>query len=45
LAVARDNQAPAEVLEQLDQLPPHTTYATVSEIWAALGHDNESTRW
>ncbi|MEV0730151.1 DUF2795 domain-containing protein [Polymorphospora sp. NPDC050346] len=42
---ARDNEAPDDVLAQLDRLPSGTEYRTVSEVWAALGHANESTRW
>ncbi|MEV6810929.1 DUF2795 domain-containing protein [Micromonospora sp. NPDC051296] len=45
LANARDNQAPADVLAALERLPEGTRYQTVSEVWAALGHKNETTRW
>ncbi|WFE29002.1 DUF2795 domain-containing protein [Solwaraspora sp. WMMD791] len=42
---AEGNEAPADVLEEIDQLPAGRTFQTVSEVWAALGHANESTRW
>jgi hypothetical protein len=42
---ARDNQAPADIIAELDRLPPGTQYQTVSEVWAALGHRNETRRW
>ena len=42
---AAGNEAPDEVLAQLDQLPPGTQFQTVSEVWAALGHANETQRW
>ncbi|WP_433532469.1 DUF2795 domain-containing protein [Micromonospora sp. CA-263727] len=45
LANARDNEAPADVLAALERLPADTSYQTVSEVWAALGHRNETTRW
>ncbi|MDG4766611.1 DUF2795 domain-containing protein [Solwaraspora sp. WMMD406] len=42
---ARENEAPADVLAEIDQLPAGRTFRTVSEVWAALGHANETTRW
>ncbi len=42
---AQENEAPDDVLAQLDQLPPGVEYQTVSEVWAALGHHNETHRW
>ncbi|MCN0153962.1 DUF2795 domain-containing protein [Salinispora arenicola] len=45
VANARDNDAPADVIAELERLPSDTRYQTVSEIWAALGHRNETTRW
>lgn len=42
---AEGNEAPADVLDEIDQLPAGRTFQTVSEVWAALGHANESTRW
>ncbi|SDZ33850.1 Protein of unknown function [Micromonospora pattaloongensis] len=42
---AEENDAPDEILAQLDQLPDNTTFETVSEVWAALGHANETRRW
>ncbi|MFG2057400.1 DUF2795 domain-containing protein [Micromonospora sp. NPDC048930] len=45
VANARENQAPADIIEALEGLPPDIPYETVSEVWAALGHKNETTRW
>ncbi|MGC5053020.1 DUF2795 domain-containing protein [Micromonospora sp. DT48] len=45
LANARENEAPDDVLAALERLPEGTRYQTVSEVWAALGHTNETTRW
>ncbi|GIJ33545.1 Protein of unknown function [Micromonospora sediminimaris] len=45
LANARANEAPDDVLAALERLPESTRYQTVSEVWAALGHTNETTRW
>ena len=45
VANARDNDAPADIVAALEQLPDGTRYQTVSEVWAALGHKNETTRW
>ncbi|MFV2100730.1 DUF2795 domain-containing protein [Micromonospora sp. LOL_024] len=45
LANARANDAPDDVLGELGRLPEDTRYQTVSEVWAALGHTNETTRW
>ncbi|WP_326554184.1 DUF2795 domain-containing protein [Micromonospora sp. NBC_01813] len=42
---AEDNEAPADVLDEIDQLPAGRTFQTVSEVWAELGHANETTRW
>lgn len=42
---AEENEAPDDVLAQLDRLPAQTEYRTVSEVWAALGHENETQRW
>ena len=41
LAGASDLNAPDDVLDLLAQLPPAATFATVSQIWAALGYHNE----
>jgi hypothetical protein len=30
---------------ELRRLPPDREFATVSQIWAALGHHNEERRW
>ncbi|MEV6692409.1 DUF2795 domain-containing protein [Micromonospora sp. NPDC051196] len=45
LANARENEAPDDVLAALERLPDGIRYQTVSEVWAALGHKNETTRW
>ncbi|MFR9775291.1 DUF2795 domain-containing protein [Micromonospora sp. MS34] len=45
VANARENQAPADIVAALERLPDGTRYQTVSEVWAALGHKNETTRW
>ena len=42
---AEENEAPDDILAQLDQLPADTEFQTVSEVWAALGHANETQRW
>ncbi|BCB78630.1 hypothetical protein GCM10022251_59670 [Phytohabitans flavus] len=45
LRSARKNQAPDNMLDALDRLPADRTFRTVSEVWAVLGHANETTRW
>ncbi|TDC72341.1 DUF2795 domain-containing protein [Micromonospora sp. KC606] len=45
VANARDNEAPDDLVAELERLPEGTRYRTVSEVWAALGHKNETTRW
>ncbi|MEU5938100.1 DUF2795 domain-containing protein [Micromonospora sp. NPDC047548] len=45
IANARENTAPADLIAELERLPDGTRYRTVSEVWAALGHKNETTRW
>ncbi|MEU4568755.1 DUF2795 domain-containing protein [Micromonospora sp. NPDC023956] len=45
LGSARQNEAPDDVLAELARLPAGTRYRTVSEVWAALGHKNETQRW
>ncbi|MEV0004948.1 DUF2795 domain-containing protein [Micromonospora sp. NPDC050980] len=45
VANARENEAPADIVDALRGLPDGTRYQTVSEVWAALGHRNETTRW
>jgi hypothetical protein len=42
---AEENEAPDDVLAQLDRLPPDGEFRTISEVWAALGHANETQRW
>ncbi|MFC0509254.1 DUF2795 domain-containing protein [Micromonospora costi] len=45
IANARDNDAPDDIIADLQRLPDGTQYQTVSEVWAALGNKNETTRW
>ncbi|GAB3368455.1 hypothetical protein GCM10027452_29790 [Micromonospora halotolerans] len=45
VANARENEAPDDIVAALQGLPEGTRYQTVSEVWAALGHKNETTRW
>ncbi|MBQ0906593.1 DUF2795 domain-containing protein [Micromonospora sp. U21] len=45
IANARDNDAPDDIVRALERLPDGTRYQTVSEVWAALGNKNETTRW
>jgi hypothetical protein len=42
---AEELEAPDDVLAQLDRLPPGREFRTVSEVWSALGHANETQRW
>jgi hypothetical protein len=42
---ALENEAPADIIAQLDQLPPDVEFRTISEVWAALGRRNETRRW
>jgi len=44
-ADAEQNEAPDDVLAEIDRLPPGVRFQTVSEAWAALGHHNETQRW
>jgi hypothetical protein len=41
IAIARDEGATDAVLAELGRLPRRTSFATVGEIWAALGHERE----
>ncbi|KWV30083.1 MULTISPECIES: DUF2795 domain-containing protein [Micromonospora] len=45
IANARENDAPDDLVAALERLPEDTRYQTISEVWAALGHRNETTRW
>ncbi|MFG1952856.1 DUF2795 domain-containing protein [Micromonospora sp. NPDC048830] len=45
VANALANAAPDDLVTALRGLPPDTVYQTVSEVWAALGNKNETTRW
>ncbi|PWR07058.1 hypothetical protein DKT68_20580 [Micromonospora acroterricola] len=45
VANARDNDAPDDIVAALERLPEGIRYQTVSEVWAALGNKNETTRW
>jgi hypothetical protein len=38
-------RAPEDILAELDRLRPDRTFATVNEVWAALGHPVETRRW
>lgn len=42
---AEQEEAPDDVLAELDRLPADRTFETVSQVWAALGHANEGQRW
>jgi hypothetical protein len=42
---AEENRAPDVVLAEVERLPSGTTFHTVSQVWAALGGDNEQRRW
>jgi|SRR5918995_2099228 hypothetical protein len=42
---AEQNEAPDDVLAEIDRLPPDREFRTVSEVWSALGHANETERW
>jgi Protein of unknown function (DUF2795) len=42
---AEDNEAPGDVLAELDRLPGDKEFQNVAEVWAALGHSNEQQRW
>ncbi|GAB2956194.1 hypothetical protein GCM10027280_51020 [Micromonospora polyrhachis] len=42
---AQENEAPEDLLAELARLPSGVEYQTVSEVWAALGHENETQRW
>jgi hypothetical protein len=42
---AEENEAPDDILSELDRLPSDREFRTVSEVWAALGHANETKRW
>ena len=41
VATARDQGAPPEILDRLEQLPP-ATYHTVQEVWVSLGGATET---
>ncbi|MFD0786793.1 DUF2795 domain-containing protein, partial [Micromonospora azadirachtae] len=45
VANARENGAPDDIVAALQTLPDGTRYQTISEVWAALGNKNETTRW
>jgi hypothetical protein len=42
---AESYNAPDDVIDALGRLPADRTFETVSQVWAALGHANETTRW
>ncbi|HEX6968690.1 MAG TPA: DUF2795 domain-containing protein [Micromonosporaceae bacterium] len=41
---AEENNAPSDVLAELDRLPSGAEFRNVAEVWAALGHSNETKR-
>lgn len=41
IAVARANEAPDDVLAELDDLPGALVYRNATDVWAALGHGTE----
>lgn len=41
---AADLHAPDDILAELARLPAGEEYETVSQVWAALGHQNEERR-
>lgn len=42
---AEDNEAPGDILAEIDRLPADIEFQNVAEVWAALGHSNEKQRW
>ena len=42
LLAAVDQNAPADIRAELERLPADRSFATVYEIWEALGHRNEA---
>jgi hypothetical protein len=44
LTVAAEGFAPDRVMDLLRALPEGETYETVNQVWAALGHNNETVR-
>lgn len=44
LEVARENQAPDEVISLINQLPDGEQYTNLAEAWERLGGHNESRR-
>ncbi|ASW54573.1 DUF2795 domain-containing protein [Plantactinospora sp. KBS50] len=44
-ANAEENEAPSDILAELDRLPDDVEYRTINEVWAALGHNTETQRW
>ncbi len=45
IAAAAEAQAPAQVVEHLEQLPEGQTFANVEEVWIALGGGTETARF
>ena len=41
LAAASEQEAPADVIEELGRLPATETYDSVTDVWVALGHGRE----
>jgi len=44
IVAVQETYAPDHILHQVRELPETGTFQTVNEVWAALGHANESTR-
>ena len=44
IVAVQEAYAPDHILDQVRQLPEQGTFDTVNQVWAALGHANESTR-
>jgi hypothetical protein len=45
LARATDNNAPDRILAELHRLPEGRTFASLNEVWTALGHNVEHHRF
>jgi hypothetical protein len=43
--IATEEQAPANILAQLRQLPDGVEFDNVQDVWHALGHTGETTRF
>ena len=45
VAVAREENAPQPVLDQLERLPDGREFENVQDVWHALGHEGETHRF